>query len=149
MYKCTPDDPSSYNSGFYYEISKEYYNGSFEEIIPFDSLKKNWLYVVRIDKYVTGVSSVVAYRLLYTGTLFNEYYNGNNKDFNFLQIPKQQFSVEAPVKVEVVSSKEEVYLKKKENSSPFPCRVYFIGQCLLRRDNLTYKAISCIVVLRR
>lgn len=35
-----PDDPSSYNSGFYYEISKEYYNGSFEEIIPFDSLKR-------------------------------------------------------------------------------------------------------------
>lgn len=134
-----PDDPSSYNSGFYYEISKEYYNGSFEEIIPFDSLKKNWLYVVRIDKYVTGVSSVVAYRLLYTGTLFNEYYNGNNKDFNFLQIPKQQLSVEVPVKVEVVSSKEEVYLKKKENSSPFPAG-YTLLDNVTPGNYLTYKA---------
>lgn len=59
-----------------YAISKEYYNGSFEEIIPFDSstIQKNWIYIVRIDRYVAGVKKVIGYKLIYTGGYFNEFY---------------------------------------------------------------------------
>lgn len=55
-------------------ITKDYYNGSFEEIIPFTRINKNWVYLVRIDRYINGTPYVVDYRLLYTGAYFNDYY---------------------------------------------------------------------------
>lgn len=59
-----------------YSISKEYYNGSFEEIIPFDdsTIQKNWIYIVRIDRYVAGVKKTIGYKLVYTGGYFNDSY---------------------------------------------------------------------------
>lgn len=62
--------------GYTYTISKEYYNGSFEEIIPFDNstILKNWIYIVRIDRYVSGVKTTIGYELVYTGSYFNDYY---------------------------------------------------------------------------
>lgn len=65
------------DSGVYkYTISKEYYNGSFEEIIPFSdsTISKNWIYIVRIDRYVAGVKKVIGYKLIYTSSYFNDYY---------------------------------------------------------------------------
>lgn len=66
-----------------YSISKEYYNGSFEEIIPFDdsTIRKNWVYIVRIDRYVKGEKKVVGYKLIYTGSYFNDFYE-SVQDFN-------------------------------------------------------------------
>lgn len=71
------------NGSYKYAISKEYYNGSFEEIIPFDdsTIQKNWIYIVRIDRYVAGVKKVVGYKLVYTGGYFNEFYE-EIPDFN-------------------------------------------------------------------
>lgn len=71
-------------SGAYtYSISKEYYNGSFEEIIPFDdsTIRKNWIYIVRIDRYVAGTKKVIGYKLIYTGSYFNNFYE-EVQDFN-------------------------------------------------------------------
>lgn len=71
-------------SGNYkYAISKEYYNGSFEEIIPFsdNTIQKNWIYIVRIDRYVAGIKKTVGYKLVYTGGYFNEFYE-EVPDFN-------------------------------------------------------------------
>lgn len=71
------------NGSYKYAISKEYYNGSFEEIIPFDdsTIQKNWIYIVRIDRYVAGVKKTVGYKLIYTGGYFNEFYE-EIPDFN-------------------------------------------------------------------
>lgn len=64
------------NGVYKYSISKEYYNGSFEEIIPFDdsTIRKNWIYIVRIDRYVAGVKKIIGYKLVYTGGYFNDFY---------------------------------------------------------------------------
>ena len=78
----SPENATESNGIYKYTISKEYYNGSFEEIIPFqNSILKNQIYIVRIDKYVNGIKSVVGYRLLYTGSYFNDYYE-EVQDFN-------------------------------------------------------------------
>ena len=71
------------NGNYKYAISKEYYNGSFEEIIPFDdsTIQKNWIYIVRIDRYVAGVKKTVGYKLVYTGGYFNDFYE-EIPDFN-------------------------------------------------------------------
>lgn len=71
------------NGAYKYTISKEYYNGSFEEIIPFDdsTIQKNWIYIVRIDRYVAGVKKTVGYKLIYTGGYFNDFYE-EIPDFN-------------------------------------------------------------------
>lgn len=71
------------NGVYKYSISKEYYNGSFEEIIPFDdsTIRKNWIYIVRIDRYVAGVKKIIGYKLVYTGGYFNDFYE-EVQDFN-------------------------------------------------------------------
>lgn len=74
-------DQASTLEGYKYEISKEYYNGSFEEIIPFENIKKDWIYIVRIDRYVKGVKTLIGYQLVYTGTYFNQFY-GSVQNFN-------------------------------------------------------------------
>lgn len=74
---------SSLTGAYTYTIAKEYYNGSFEEIIPFNDLtiKRNWVYIVRIDRYVNGVKKTIGYRLVYTGNYFNNSYE-EIQDFN-------------------------------------------------------------------
>lgn len=87
---------SSLTGDYTYSIAKEYYNGSFEEIIPFSdsTIQKNWVYIVRIDRYVQGIKQVIGYKTLYTGSYFNEYY-ASIQDFTIglpsgnQRVPKQ------------------------------------------------------------
>lgn len=70
---------------YVYTISKEYYNGSFEEIIPFgdSTIRKSWIYIVRIDRYVGDTKKTVGYELVYTGSYFNDSFE-ETPDFNKL-----------------------------------------------------------------
>lgn len=85
----TKDNIDSYSS-YYVDIIKDYYNGSFEEIFAYDNnLKKNTIYIVRIDRYIIidnqeYKKSDPFYRVLYTGTYFNSYYN-TELDFSKIQ----------------------------------------------------------------
>lgn len=96
-----PEDVQTTIGDDTYEITKDYFNGSFEDIIPFGKIKKNWVYVVRIDKYVNGEKSIIGYRLLYTGTFFNSLYS-NNPDFTKLE--KSDLNMTTQSKVEVLLS---------------------------------------------
>lgn len=70
------------------EITRDYYNGNFEEIIYFNNygLKKQHIYIVKIDRYIDDDVKLPNpfYQLLYTGTYFNNMYehifNYNNLD---------------------------------------------------------------------
>ena len=77
------NDVGSLVGDYSYVISKEYYNGSFEEIIPFDNntIQKNWIYIIRIDRYVNGVKKNIGYKLVYTSGYFNDSYE-EVSDFN-------------------------------------------------------------------
>lgn len=103
-------DAANLNGSYKYAISKEYYNGSFEEIIPFDdsTIQKNWIYIVRIDRYVAGVKKTVGYKLVYTGGYFNEFYE-EVPDFNTgLPSGSARQKVLLEVKSEVNSSVKKV-----------------------------------------
>ena len=73
----------NFSTYYTYEISKEYYNGSFEEIIPFNdnTIRKNWIYIVRIERVVNGETSIIGFKLIYTGGYFNQFYE-EYQDFN-------------------------------------------------------------------
>lgn len=69
-------DSNITNIKYRYEVTRDYYNGNFEEIIPFSSstLSANRIYIVLIRKRIDGVWSNVAFRFVYTGTFFNTLY---------------------------------------------------------------------------
>ena len=69
-------DAALNNISYRYEVTRDYYNGNFEEIIPFgnSTILANKIYVVVIRKKVSGVWSNVVYRLVYTGTFYNSLY---------------------------------------------------------------------------
>lgn len=72
-----PEDPATEGGVYTYTMAKEYYNGSFEEVIPFTSNKidKDEIYVVRVERYFRdGDKKIIGYKLLYTGTYFNQFY---------------------------------------------------------------------------
>lgn len=73
----------NFTTYYTYEISKEYYNGSFEEIIPFNNntIRKNWVYIVRIERVVNGETTIIGFKLIYTGGYFNQFYE-QSQDFN-------------------------------------------------------------------
>lgn len=93
-----------------YSISKEYYNGSFEEIIPFDdaTIQKNWIYIVRIDRYVAGVKKTVGYKLVYTGGYFNDSYEEVPDFSTGLPSGNQRSKVLLEVKSEVNTSVKRI-----------------------------------------
>lgn len=104
------EDPNNME-GVKLELIKDYYNGSFEEIVPFTNLKKNWIYIVRIDRYINNEKRKTPfYRLLYTGTLFNKYYSSV---FNFEQLEKENITIK--IKSEV-----------KQTVNPFDTAVYHV-----------------------
>lgn len=123
------------NGDYKYTISKEYYNGSFEEIIPFDdsTIQKNWIYIVRIDRYVAGVKKTVGYKLIYTGGYFNEFYE-EIPDFNTgLPNGNARTRVLLNVKSEVNTSVKKVgaptlTLKAGAATSPSPITRVSISQ---------------------
>lgn len=90
------DLPLEELTGYTVNITKDYYNGSFEEVFLFGSsgIMKNYIYIVRIDRYIINSSGEEVkqenpfYRLLYTGTLFNDQYSLQT-NFNNLS-PKEE-----------------------------------------------------------
>lgn len=81
--KSDDETPLSSLSGYSVDITKDYFNGSFEEVFSFGTsgIMKNYIYIVRIDRYIVNSEGEEVkqpnpyYRLLYTGSLFNEYYS--------------------------------------------------------------------------
>lgn len=59
-----------------YSITKEYFNGNFEDIIPFSNgtIQKDWVYIVRILRYIGLKAEVVGYKTIYTAGYFNQFY---------------------------------------------------------------------------
>ncbi len=82
-------------TGYSVDLIKDYYNGNFEEVFSFGSsgIMQNYIYIVRIDRYVVNSQGVETklpdpfYRLLYTGTIFNDYYS---TEFNFNNLASKQ-----------------------------------------------------------
>lgn len=114
------------NGSYKYSISKEYYNGSFEEIIPFDdsTIQKNWVYIIRIDRYVSGTKKTVAYKLVYTGGYFNEFYeeipdfdsglpSGNSRQ-------RIRLGIKSEVNTSVKNKDIELFLKAKDAADFVP-----------------------------
>ena len=111
----------NFTTYYTYEISKEYYNGSFEEIIPFNdnTIKKDWAYIVRIERIVNGETTIIGYKLIYTGGYFNQFYE-QFQDFN-KDLPsgsnrgKIQLTLESNINTLV--DMEEIDLEIKVNDS--------------------------------
>lgn len=115
-------------------ITKDYYNGSFEEIIPFTRINKNWVYLIRIDRYINGTPYVVDYRLLYTGAYFNDFYAAI-PDFNNpysesdMVVPFKVDENRTPINLSIINTSEskvtltdtvDKLYKKTSNSSGYP-----------------------------
>ncbi len=96
-------------TGYSVDITKDYYNGSFEEVFSFGTsgIMKNYIYIVRIDRYIVNSNGEEVkqpnpfYRLLYTGTLFNDQY-GIETNFNNLSSKQEiiPFTLDINTKVE-------------------------------------------------
>ena len=92
-----------------YTITKEYYSGSFEEIIPFDekTIRKNWVYIVRVDRYVGSTKKDIGYKLVYTGGYFNERY-GDTPEFTKLPNGSAREKIQLITKHEINSNVKKV-----------------------------------------
>lgn len=111
--------------GYTVDITKDYYNGSFEEVFSFGSsgIRKNYIYIVRIDRYIMNSEGkeekqTPFYRLLYTGSLFNKYYstetNYNNLESEEEAIP---FNLDVETRVETPTSYQ--YSQRKGTESGY------------------------------
>lgn len=110
--KSDDSTPLDELTGYSVDITKDYYNGSFEEVFSFGTsgIMKNYIYIVRIDRYIVNSNGEEIkqpnpfYRLLYTGTLFNDQY-GLETNFNNLSSKQEiipftldiQTDVETPI----------------------------------------------------
>lgn len=103
-----------------YDISKEYFNGSFEEIIPFSdaTIRKNWIYIVRIGKYVQGVYSIIGYRLLYTSGYFNEIYE-TTADFTTLTSTQEALGIESNITSEITGQEDDALFLRTNKDGQF------------------------------
>lgn len=117
-------DLDNNNGSYHVDLIKDYYNGSFEEIFAFDnSLKKNYIYIVRIDRYINnnGVETKLSnpfYRLLYTGTYFNDYYS-ESTDYNTLPQKTEILSFDTNISVTAKNPSVYTYKIKTNNDSTF------------------------------
>lgn len=102
------------------DIIKEYYNGSFEEVFSFnDRLKKNWIYIVKIDRYINDKKQEKPfYRLLYTGTLFNQYYS-KVLNFNTLKQETKTIPYKLNTKTKVTPEEDFTYYVSTPNTEGF------------------------------
>lgn len=102
------------------DIIKEYYNGSFEEVFSFNErLKKNWIYIVRIDRYINNEKSETPYyRLLYTGTLFNQYYS-SELNYNNLSQEVKTVPYKLNVNTKIISEDDFTYSVSTPSTSGF------------------------------
>lgn len=111
-----------------YTVSKEYYNGSFEEIILFDSktIRKNWVYIVRIDRYVGSTKKDIGYKLVYTGGYFNDVF-GETPDFSALPSGSNREKIQLTVKHEInanVKKNNETLAIKVHDATSFTNKNY-------------------------
>ena len=126
-------EPNDYHV---YTINKTYYSGDFEDIIPIsnDQILPNYIYLCRLDIIYNESSSLRVengsdYKLLYTGTFFNDkdlaQFKNNRpvvtaavdleveqtytiKSFNYTTILEDEDSTSSKPKFTVVSNKETV-----------------------------------------
>lgn len=113
---------------YVYTISKDYYSGSFEEIIPFDSktIRKNWVYIVRIDRYIGTTKSDIGYKLIYTGSYFNELFD-ETPDFNLLPSGSSRQKIKLDVEYEIntsIKKNNETLAIKVHDASSFTSKNY-------------------------
>lgn len=93
-------DPSKSVTGsvsdavYHINIQKDYYNGNFEDTIPFGSLLPNQVYVVRIDKKVNGTYSTITHELVYTGKYFNQFYGSTMR---YSDLKNNRLTLDIPV----------------------------------------------------
>lgn len=111
-------------SSYYVDLIKDYYNGSFEEVFSFDdNLKKNYIYIVRIDRFINnnGIEEKKSdpfYRLLYTGTYFNDYYS-TELNYNNLQKKTESLPFETSLNINIKNPSSYSYKIKTNNDSTF------------------------------
>ena len=89
---------TTYNGQYIYKIKKPYYSGDFEDVFPIDDthLEKEYIYLCRLDIIYTNgqVENANDYKLLYTGTFFND---KNIQDFNYTNRPEIEINVDIQV----------------------------------------------------
>lgn len=122
------DDPTPLDelTGYSVDITKDYYNGSFEEVFFFGTseIMKNYIYIVRIDRYIVNSEGEEIkqpspyYRLLYTGTLFNDYYSLET-NFNNLSPEQEIIPFTLDIKTNVETPNDYQYSQKIGTSSSY------------------------------
>ena len=122
------DDPTPLNelTGYSVDITKDYYNGSFEEIFSFGTsgIRKNYIYIVRIDRYIVNsegeenIQPNPFYRLLYTGSLFNDQYSLET-NFNNLSPKEELLPFTLDIKTNVETPNDYQYSQKIGTSSSY------------------------------
>lgn len=113
------DLPLDELTGYTVNITKDYYNGSFEEVFLFGSsgIMKNYIYIVRIDRYMINSNGEEVkqtnpfYRLLYTGTLFNDQYSLQT-NFNNLTPKEEVLPFTLDIKTNVETPTDYQYSQK-------------------------------------
>ena len=103
---------------YVYEVTRKYFNGNFEEIIPFSSatISKNKIYVVVIRKCIAGVWSNVTYRFLYTSTYYNSFFDGT---IDYTQLSPNVLANVTPTVTNTVSKNTTTYNTKLADSSSY------------------------------
>lgn len=120
------DLPLEELTGYTVNVTKDYYNGSFEEVFSFgtSSIMKNYIYIVRIDRYVVNSNGEEVkqpnpfYRLLYTGTLFNDYYSLET-NFNNLAPKEEVLPYTLDIETDVENPMDYQYSQKIGTASSY------------------------------
>lgn len=109
-------DKALSNIDLRYEVTREYYNGNFEEIIPFNSSSSNGaiymnkIYVVVVRRKIKDTWTNAAYKLIYTGTLFNTNYESISQ-YNEQSKPVINITITPSVTNKI--TKDSTYYKSK------------------------------------
>lgn len=124
--KSDDSTPLDELTGYSVDITKDYYNGSFEEVFSFGTsgIMKNYIYIVRIDRYIVNSNGEEIkqtdpfYRLLYTGTLFNDQY-GLETNFNNLSSRQEIIPFVLDIKTNVDTTLNYQYSQKIGTASSY------------------------------
>lgn len=103
---------------YVYEVTRKYFNGNFEEIIPFSAstISKNKVYVIVIRKCIAGVWSNVTYRFLYTSTYYNSFFDGT---VDFTQLSPNVLVNVTPTLTNTVSKSSTAYNTKLASATDY------------------------------
>lgn len=103
---------------YVYNVTREYFNGNFEEIIPFteSTIDKNKIYVVVLRKCIKSKWSNVTFRFVYTSSYFNSYFDGTN-DFSTLSC--NELITVTPKLTNKISKKSTEYSNKLADDAKY------------------------------